>query len=374
MSVFLWLLGGWLLLGVVVDAGLYVLQRRYLAVAVADSAARADGERRASQRLAGQGRETVLALLALVFVWGAGLLSGTLGPGLVALCLALAVAGDQVLRAFWSTGRQAQNRLAALGAQARQFFLPLLLGLALWCVALILPDVFMPWLWAIGWLILAGAWRVYRSVSQPGAVAGAALTDSGLRKRLRGLAEACGRPRCAITVANQPPLATQVGARVEARGRGGQIVLTQGLVDRLSSSAILAVVAHEFGHACLGHLMRFDAMRAGLVAIYIVLVASGLIAATPEAWAPVVLWLIYVTIIPAAWVVRPALNGYRRGCEFAADAFAAGHVGSHRLADTLADLFSINPNRAGLHPWYRVFNATHPADRARLDRLRGRVS
>ena len=91
----------------------------------------------------------------------------------------------------------------------------MLLGLALWCVALISPDVFTPWLWAIGWLILAGAWRVYCSVSQASAVAGRALTDSGLRKRLRGLAEACGRPRCVITVADQPPLAEQVGARVE---------------------------------------------------------------------------------------------------------------------------------------------------------------
>ena len=374
MSVVLWLLGGWLVLGVVVDAGLYVLQRRYLAAAAADPAARAEGERRASQRLAGHGRETALALLALVFAWGAGLLSGTLGPGLVALCLALAVAGDQLLRAFWPMGRQAQNRLAALDAQARQVRLPLLLGLALWCVALISPDVLTPWLWAIGWLLLAGAWRVYRSVSQPGAVAGAALTDSGVRKRLRGLAEACGRPRCVITVADQLPLAAQVGARVEARGRGGQIVLTQGLVDRLSSSAIVAVVAHEFGHACLGHLTRFDAMRAALVAVYIVLVASGLQAAQPETIAPVALWLIYVTIVPAAWAVRPALNGYRRGCEFAADAFAAGHVGAALLADTLADLFSINAHRAGLHPWYRVFNATHPADRARLDRLRERPS
>ena len=167
-------------------------------------------------------------------------------------------------------------------------------------------------------------------------------------------------------------MAAEVGARVEARGRGGQILLTQGLLARLSPAAVEAVVAHEFGHACLGHLWRFDALRAGLVALYILVVAHIGLAVCPQAFTPALAWLIYVTLAPAAWIVRPALNGYRRGCEFAADAFAARRVGPRLLADTLADLFSINPNRAGLHPWYRLFNATHPPDEARLARLRAR--
>ncbi|MBH03695.1 MAG: hypothetical protein CMP08_06175 [Xanthomonadales bacterium] len=366
MNVFPGLLAGWLVLGVVVDAGLYRVQCRYLAAGAADSTARGEGERRAGLRLAGQVRATGLALLAVVFAWGTGLLAGERAAVPAGLCLVLAVAGDQVLRALVAPGRQRQGRLAA---QLRQFAGLLPLGAALWGVAVVSPDVLVPWLWAAGWLVLAGVWRAYQSLSPAGEAPGGALTDTALVERLRDLAAACGRPRCAITVADQPPLAEQVGARVEARGHGGRIVLTQGLVDRLSASAIVAVVAHEFGHACLGHLMRFDGLRAALVAVYMVLVASGLMATTLDASAPVVLWLIYVTITPAAWAVRPVLNGYRRGCEFAADAFAAGHVGRRRLADTLADLFSINPHRAGLHPWYRFFNATHPLDNARLDRL-----
>ena len=369
------LLGGWIALGLALDLGAYALQRRYLAQAVADAKARADGCQRAWQRLVERVGDAVLAVLAVVLVGAGGLAAGTPSAWQAVSYLALMITLDQTLRALLSVATRAPAGMrAAFIAQFKRVAQPLALGLVLWGVYGAVPSgwgaEFWPLAWAGSWLVLAGAWRVYRGRSQVRPLLGRPLGDGPLQARLHALARTCGRPQCAITVADDPPLATQVGARVEAAGRGGQIVLTQALVARLTPSAVVAVVAHEFGHACLGHLWRFDVMRALLVALYIFGLATAVLAINPQVFAPALLWLIYVTLAPVAWVVRPALNGYRRGCEFAADAFAARHVGPSLLADTLADLFSVNPHRAGLHPWYCRLNATHPPDQARLERLR----
>lgn len=178
------------------------------------------------------------------------------------------------------------------------------------------------------------------------------------------MCEQDGTAALPVGVLNQGPMATTVGARVDGWGGMRRIVLTQGLMKRLTRPQILAVVAHELGHARLHHLSAYYAVCGGLVLAGVTM--GGSLVAHSVSNPVVVLALLYLCHELVSWPVRPVLASLRRRYEYQADGFAIRYAGAAVLASALRALLAMNPHRAGMHPWYRCFYATHPDDSHRL--------
>jgi STE24 endopeptidase len=205
--------------------------------------------------------------------------------------------------------------------------------------------------------------------------------SSGLRERLLGVCESAG-VRVRAVREWRPPGRVANGAMVGVVPWSRVILLSDGLVERMPSVEIEAVMAHEAGHARLGHLAWLAAATVGvfgsvwfgsMAVLWGVSAAVGLGGA--EAFSG------WVAALPAGLMALRAFGRYSRAFEREADAFAAGVmgdrlgedawggavVGSAVMASALERVALLN----GLDP--ERFGFRHGTIAGRLRALRGSV-
>ncbi len=157
-----------------------------------------------------------------------------------------------------------------------------------------------------------------------------------------------------------------------------KIVLFDTLIDKVTRSQLLAVLAHELGHFKLRHLSkRILVLVASSAAMFY---GISLLKNIPDVYfafgferasdpAAVVIFSLIVTEIaaPFGWWMR-----YRsRRDERAADCFAVEAVGNGvDLADALIALHKQNLTSPGSHKLYRNYHNSHPALKDRLKTIR----
>ncbi|MDJ0764792.1 MAG: M48 family metallopeptidase [Myxococcota bacterium] len=159
---------------------------------------------------------------------------------------------------------------------------------------------------------------------------------------------------------------------------GRRIILYDTLVDQLSRSQLMAVLAHELGHFKLNHLKKRLAMAAvGLLGLFAALsvirdetaiyIGLGFDRVSDHA-ALVVFGLIASEVLsPFNWISRLL----SRRDEYAADRFAVKAVGNaDDLGDALIVLTKKNLTNPGSHKLYRWYYNSHPALRERLAAIR----
>lgn len=216
---------------------------------------------------------------------------------------------------------------------------------AFWIFRLLAFAALMPGHWLLLGLLWAGGdcWRRWLPPE------GICLQDDGLQ----ALLHRCGLPEVSLRISD-----------VKARGKANagfcgppwrrQIVLSPTLRRELTAELQAAVLAHEVGHCRLRHEEQW---LLGGALFWLVL--FGLMAWNWTIWPVAGLAL-------AAWLLvkasRSLTAAFRRRWEFAADAFAAAHVGAEAMAAALERLAVLNgPPTSSIY---------HPALEERLRRLR----
>lgn len=370
------LIGAWIGLGILVDLALWRVQRGFLQQqAAAGEAATAEGRWRADRLLAM--RLTAVLRLALATAWVAFGLAVTadkppalhnawvaLGVGIDGLCCVL------LWRLFeYKTWREslrlAGRRVLWLWALGAVFYV---------LVYAVAPGELFGLAAALVWLLALGLGSAWQALRADHTAALSRLDDAALRHRLAGLAARAGVARVGLYVVADGPSAETVAARAERTPRGSHVLLTRGLLAYLEPEAVAATVAHELGHIRAHHVAIYHTLRSLLALGYAALAGMGLAFAWPELSSLAGVWLLYLAAVPLGWAVWPWFAAYRRRCEFAADAYAAAQTSTVSIRAALVALFAVNPHRAGLHPGYRLYYATHPADAARLAALDDRPS
>ena len=142
--------------------------------------------------------------------------------------------------------------------------------------------------------------------------------ESGeLFERVRMLARTAG-----VTVSRLGLLRTRVPQEANAFAMpGGQIVLTESLVNGLTPREVDAVIAHELGHHKAGHLK----VNWSKILFWVYLLGAGSFFGWLNARFHLPLWLMTLPILPLLFTVLQGLLSQRR--EFTADARAVEITG-----------------------------------------------
>jgi len=204
------------------------------------------------------------------------------------------------------------------------------------------------------------------------------LPEGSLKQRIRALAERLGFRAKGIFVMDGSRRSGHSNAYFTGFGRGRRIVLFDTLISSLEEQQIAAVLAHEIGHARLGHVaQRLAAGLAGSALGFWLL--DRVIDCAPlfeafgfahaSAQGALVLGLYFSA--PLGFLLSPLFSWWSRRQELAADRFAARQSGSGPpLAEALKRLARENLNNPTPHRLYSLVHASHPPVLERLAALK----
>ncbi len=166
-------------------------------------------------------------------------------------------------------------------------------------------------------------------------------------------------------------------------GRAKRIVFFDTLLERLSTSEIVAVLAHELGHFKRRHIVK----RIVLVALASLAFLAALAWVLPQPWfysafgfpgntgaaSPGVALLLFTLVLPALlfWVA-PLTSAYSRKHEFEADSYAAEVASRDDLIAALTKLYKDNANTLTPDPIYSAYHHSHPPAMIRIAHLQAR--
>jgi STE24 endopeptidase len=202
------------------------------------------------------------------------------------------------------------------------------------------------------------------------------MPEGELRGAIEAYAQANALPLSGIFLMDGSKRSTKSNAFVTGLGAKKRIALFDTLVSALTREEIVAVLAHEAGHAKLRHTLMLLglAMARGLALFYLlswVLRWPGAFAALGAEPSPhfglVVFGLLWA---PAGLIAGVAFNAVSRKLERAADAFAARTIPSPKaLAMALRRLAVGNLSNLRPHPLTVALEYGHPPVLERIRRL-----
>ena len=209
------------------------------------------------------------------------------------------------------------------------------------------------------------------------------LKKGSLRKKLEKMLSRNNMEASSIVVMDSGKKTGHVNAFVHGIGSRKRIVLFDELLEKLSEDEVVAVVAHEIGHAKLHHILwqrlAQVASAACLVGISIVLMndislyrAFGYRFVLPEEIAGFryVGFMLSTSLVGAvSWIFSPLMARWSRRMEKEADAFAARSSGKDPLRTALMKLSSDNLSNISPDPAYEAWNCSHPSILPRLEAI-----
>lgn len=203
------------------------------------------------------------------------------------------------------------------------------------------------------------------------------LPAGPLREAILALAARLHFPVGEVSVVDGSRRSTKANAFFAGFGRHKRIALYDTLVEKHEPDELLAVLAHEIGHAKLGHVPRHLVL--GLLESAVMFAAlawalrsPGLFAAFGVAGQPVGLGLVFFSLVyqPVSLLLSVLGSALSRRHEFEADAFAREAMGSPTpLVTALQKLSSDHLAHPQPHPLAVALHHSHPPLAARLAAL-----
>ncbi len=242
-----------------------------------------------------------------------------------------------------------------------------LLGAALWLFGTYGPGA---WLasWAVCALALVGLQHVAPSWLLPLFNTFTPLGPGPLRTALENTARASGFELSDISVMDGSRRSTKANAFFAGFGRRRRIALYDTLLQRHPDREVVAVLAHEMGHARLGHIpLRLGAgvlqlgLLFGLLALFLQYpeIPAGLGLRGAGAHGAMAAFSLFFG--PVSLALGVAMGALSRRHEFQADAFAARLTGDGEgLVLALARLSADNLAEITAHPLTVLLSASHP--------------
>ena len=259
--------------------------------------------------------------------------------------------------------------------------LTLLLGGAALALVLACFSRFPDLAWLVCWMLVALFLLLLHYVAprwlMPLFLRFTPLPEGPLRAAIHELARACDFPLRRIDVVDGSRRSTKANAFFTGYGANRRIALFDTLVERHSQQEILAVLAHEIGHARYRHSLRMALFSIAATGLFFFLAGSIL-------RSPFLLGLLgpgrhslFLDLVTAYLLTRPLFHvigivfrWLSRRAEIQADRFAALMLGSpDPLAAGLRRLASANLAHVDPHPLHVVLHSTHPPLRERIRAL-----
>jgi STE24 endopeptidase len=202
------------------------------------------------------------------------------------------------------------------------------------------------------------------------------LEDGSLKKRIDDLADRLGFNIKAISVIDASRRSTKLNAFFSGFGKTKDIVLFDTLINKLTEDEIMAVLAHELGHAKHKDVLRMLLQQIFVFALYMtvlgLILTSNDIATSFEFTSIHLgfsLILFFILINPLTLLISIPINIMMRKAEFKADAYATTLMPKSYLISALKTLSRENYSNLNPHPLYVYLHYTHPPLSERLEAI-----
>ena len=203
------------------------------------------------------------------------------------------------------------------------------------------------------------------------------MPEGELRDAILKLAERLKFPVADISVIDGSRRSTKANAFFAGFGKTRRIALFDTLIQGHTTDEIVAVLAHEIGHAKLGHVPRQIFVGLVLSGIMFALLHVGLhdqrlFSAFGVAHPSVAMGMVLFMIVYSPWsrLFDPLVSLLSRRHEFEADRFAAESVGSAvPLVSALKKLSHDHLAHLTPHPFYVWLHYSHPPLTERLSAM-----
>jgi STE24 endopeptidase len=202
------------------------------------------------------------------------------------------------------------------------------------------------------------------------------IDDMNLKAKIDELATKCGFRVKSIYEMDASKRSTKLNGFYTGFGKVGEIVLYDTLIAKMSHEQILAVLAHELGHAKHKDTQKLLLIQNGTMVYYIALIVfilymPGLF--TPFGFEGVhfgfALILFSILVEPLSLVLGIVRNALMRIAETKADAYAVSMTSKETMGDVLKTLAAENFSNLNPHPLYVMIHYTHPPIAQRLSDL-----
>jgi STE24 endopeptidase len=202
------------------------------------------------------------------------------------------------------------------------------------------------------------------------------LQDEAMKSRIEALLAKCGFTAQGLFVMDGSKRSSHGNAYFTGFGKTKRIVFFDTLLERLSTSEIEAVLAHELGHFKRRHVVKRIAATFALSLGFLWLLGllmqttwfyQGLGVNTPST--ALALLLFFMVLPVFSFLLSPIMSAYSRKHEFEADAYAAGQTDAADLVNALVKLYQDNAATLTPDPLYSKFYDTHPPAMVRISHL-----
>ncbi|MGQ9724010.1 MAG: M48 family metallopeptidase [Tepidimonas sp.] len=206
------------------------------------------------------------------------------------------------------------------------------------------------------------------------------LADPALRERVEALLARCGFRTAGVYVMDGSRRSAHANAYFTGFGPAKRVVLFDTLLQRLEAAQIVAVLAHELGHAHHRHVpKRLLWLALGSAMALAVLgwlseapwfyFGLGVTPSLTGSNAALAL-LLFGMVLPLAGILAaPLFSALSRRDEYEADRYAVRQAGAAALAGALLALYRDNASTLTPDPLFVRFFYSHPPAADRLARL-----
>jgi STE24 endopeptidase len=202
------------------------------------------------------------------------------------------------------------------------------------------------------------------------------LEDGILKDKIHELSNQVGFNVQAISIMDASKRSTKLNAFFSGLGKTREVVLYDTLVEKLDDDEILAVLAHELGHAKNNDVTKMLIFQSLIFFIYIsifVVIMQTTSLFTPFGVANTNfgfgIILFSILFSPISILISILTNHLSRIAEYKADYFSAKLTDKSHISSALIKLFKENLSNLNPHPLYVLLNYNHPEATKRLKRI-----
>ena len=236
---------------------------------------------------------------------------------------------------------------------------------------------FWLWAWALASTFMLFMAFFYSSLIVPLFNKQKPLEDGELKHQITSHAQQAGFRIDKIYTIDGSKRSTKANAYFSGLGRKKRIVLFDTLIEKLSTSEIVAVLMHEIGHYRKKHIisgMVLSLLQSGIMLFILSLFISQPVLSQalgmPDATFHIGLIAFGILYSPVSLVIGLMMNILSRKNEYQADNFAAGYGMGNALIGALKKLSINNLSNLTPHPLYVFFHYSHPTLLQRIRNLR----
>ena len=205
------------------------------------------------------------------------------------------------------------------------------------------------------------------------------IDEGSLKDEIKSLALKTGFSIKAISIMDASKRSTKLNAFFSGLGKTREVVLYDTLVTKLSDEQILAVLAHELGHAKHKDAIRMLFIQILVFGVYAM--GIGLILQSPDLFKAFglsgvnfgfAIILFTILIEPVSLLISIPVSALSRRAEYKADAFSAKLTNKGDMSEALKILVTENYSNLTPHPLYVLLHYSHPPVSERLAAIESR--